>query len=133
MRTPGFLVLLAACSSSASSNTPDAATSPPDGTIGLTCSTSIAEYCNANSCDQTLAAAQQDKDLCPASQNTCGTFEVITKGRLDTATIYYYQGGQLVAIDNLLLPGHHVCAAGPATFVEPSCGNTGQTLPACGP
>lgn len=128
MRSLSVVLLLAGCSSSASSNNPDAAT---DASGGLTCSTTIAEYCGANSCDQDIAAAKQDKGLCPASLNMCGTFEVITKGGIDTATFYYYQGGQLVAIDNLLLPGHHTCAAGPNTFVEPTCGSGSQPLPAC--
>jgi hypothetical protein len=128
-----LLLLLAGCSSSASSSNPDATTNPPDGAVGLTCGTTISAYCNANGCDQTLTAAKQDKSLCPASLNACGDFDVITKGGLDTATIYFYQAGQLVAIDNVLLPGHHACAAGPGTFAEPSCGNNSQTLPACGP
>jgi hypothetical protein len=122
---------LAACSSSASSTTPDASTTPGDGAAGLTCSTSIAAYCTSNRCDQSLTAAKQDKSLCPASLNTCGAFDVITKGNVDTATIYYYQNDQLVAVDNLLLPNHHTCAAGPATFAEPTCGNSSQSLPAC--
>jgi hypothetical protein len=91
----------------------------------------ITDYCAASSCDKTLAAAQQDKALCPASQNTCGEFETVTKSGIDTATVYYYQGGQLIAIDKFLLPGHHACAAGPSSFVEPACGTTSQTLPAC--
>ncbi len=131
MRTLGLLLLLAGCSSSVSSSTPDASAIPPDGAAGLTCSTTISEYCGSNSCDQSLAAAKQDHGLCPASLNTCGSFEVITKTALDTATIYYYQGDQLVAIDHFLLPGHHTCVAGPSAFVEPTCGSTGQTLPAC--
>ena len=131
MRALGLLLLLAACSSSASSTTLDAATPPTDGSVGLTCGTTIATYCGSNSCNQTLAAAEQDHSLCPASENTCGTFQVVTKGNLDTATIYYYQGGQLVAIDNLLLPGHHTCVAGPTTFVEPTCTTASHTLPAC--
>jgi hypothetical protein len=131
MRTLGLFLLLAGCSSSASSNTLDASTLPPDGAVGLTCSTTIAAYCGSNSCDQSLAAAKQDHSLCPASLNTCGSFEVIIKSALDTATVYYYQGDQLVAIDHFLLPAHHTCVAGPSSFVEPACGNTSQTLPAC--
>jgi hypothetical protein len=133
MRALSLLVLVAGCSSSASSTTPDATTTPPDGAVGLSCGITMAAYCNANSCED-LAAAKQDKTLCPASLKTCGEFEVITKGGVDTATQYFYQGDQLVAIDHTVLPGPHTCTAGPATFIEPSCGTTtGQTLPACGP
>jgi hypothetical protein len=140
MRSLSFLVVLAACSSNASSGSPsadaattapDAATTVPDGGTGLTCATTIAAYCNANACDQLLTAAEQDKALCPASLTMCGGYDVIVKGGLDTSTTYYYQAGQLVAIDHLLLPNHHTCAAGPATFQEPSCSPSGQTLPAC--
>lgn len=132
MRSPGLLFLLVGCSSSAPSSTPDATTTPPDGTLALTCGTTIAAYCSATSCDQSLAAAKQDRSLCPASLNTCGAYEVITKGGIDTATFYFYQGDQLVAVDHELLPGHHTCSAGPATFDEPTCGPSSQNLPACG-
>jgi hypothetical protein len=130
MRALGLL-LLAACSSSASSSVSDATTNPPDGAAGLTCGSTIAAYCGSNTCEQSLAAAKLDHSLCPASLNTCGSFQVITKSALDTATVYYYQSDQLVAIDHFLLPAHHTCLAGPSSFVEPTCGNTSQTLPAC--
>jgi len=131
MRSPGLLFVVAACSSSASDRTPDATTSYFDAAIGLTCGTTIAAYCDTRDCDQSLAAAEQDHNLCPASQNTCGAFEVIVRGGVDTETIYYYQGDQLTAIVNRLLPGHRTCAAGPAMFEEPSCDDSSQTLPIC--
>jgi hypothetical protein len=124
MRSCSFLVLLAACSSSAPGSTADA-------TAGLACATTIAGYCNATACDRSLATAEQDKTLCPASLATCGAYEVITKAGVDTATVYYYQADQLVAIDHVLFPSHHACSAGPAAFDVPGCGSSSQTLPAC--
>jgi hypothetical protein len=131
MKLLGLVILLAACSSS-SSRASDASI-PSDGSGALTCGTTIADYCAANPCDQTLAAAQQDKSLCPASQNVCDSYTVVTRPSVDTSMSLYYLADQLVAIDHTLLPGHRTCTAGPSTFSPPTCGPGGQQLPACSP
>lgn len=99
--------------------------------MALTCGTSVASYCMASRCDPTLAAAEQDKALCPASLEVCGSYTVITQAGIDTATSLYYMGDQLVAIDHTLLPGRRSCTAGPSTFSPPSCDPGGTQLPAC--
>ncbi|HEX7843440.1 MAG TPA: hypothetical protein VF469_38470 [Kofleriaceae bacterium] len=129
MRFLGVAIALAACSSSAPGG-PDATTSS-DGAAALTCGTSVASYCMASRCDPTLAAAEQDKTLCPASLAVCGSYTVITQAGIDTATSLYYMGDQLVAIDHTLLPGRVTCTAGPSTFSPPSCGPGATQLPAC--
>jgi len=99
----------------------------------MTCSTSVADYCASNSCDQTLDAAKQDKNLCPATITRCGRYEVIAKGSIDTVMRWYYRDGQLVAISNEVVPSRYFCLAGPGTFDAPHCTGTGQSLPACSP
>ena len=127
-----LLVLFAGCSSSTSSTTTDATTTPSDGGAGgLSCGATLTAYCASNSCDQSLTAAKQDKGLCPASMNTCGNYNVVTRNMIDTGTVYYYQGDQLVAVTSFSLPARRNCLAGPSTFEEPTCGATSQTLPAC--
>ncbi|HEU4735316.1 MAG TPA: hypothetical protein VFT22_45810 [Kofleriaceae bacterium] len=128
---PGMLVCLAACGSSAAGLAPDASTNPDGG--ALTCGTTIASFCGAHPCDRTLTDAAQDKALCPASLFTCGGYDVVIEGGLDTSTRYYYQGDQLIAIDHTSLPLLRTCTAGPARFEVPSCASPGQRLPACGP
>ncbi|HEY0483431.1 MAG TPA: hypothetical protein VGD37_38190 [Kofleriaceae bacterium] len=132
VRFVSLVLLAAACSSHApSSGSPDAAGAPPDGAIALTCGTTIADYCTAHGCDRTLADAEQDKRLCPASMTVCGDYTVVTQGGVDTSTRYYYRADQLVAIDHTLLPGRRTCSAGPATFFAPACDPGGTALPAC--
>jgi hypothetical protein len=124
MRLPGLLIALAACSSSSSSVT--------DGGAGaLSCGSTVAAYCGASGCQRTLAGAEQDKSLCPASLTPCGDYNLILKGAIDTATTYYYLQGNLLAVGHTLLPGKITCVAGPSTFTPPSCQGTSQPLPAC--
>ena len=99
----------------------------------MTCSTTVADYCASNSCDQTLAAAEQDKNLCPASLVRCGEYEVVTKGSIDVITRWYYRSGTLVAISSEVVPSRYTCLAGPSTFDAPQCSGSGQSLPACTP
>ncbi|HEX2686863.1 MAG TPA: hypothetical protein VHN14_09600 [Kofleriaceae bacterium] len=75
--------------------------------------------------------AKQDKNLCPASLIRCGDYDVILQGSVDTATNYYYQAGQLVAIDHIVFPNRHTCLAGPAMFSATRCATTNRPLPAC--
>lgn len=128
MRLPGLLIgsliASAACSSSSSSVT--------DGGPGaLSCGSTVAAYCGASGCQTTLAGAEQDKSLCPASLTPCGDYNLIIKSAIDTATTYYYFQGNLLAVGRTLLPGKTSCVAGPSTFTPPSCTGTSQTLPAC--
>lgn len=132
MRLPGLLIASlvasliapAACSSSSSSVT--------DGGPGaLSCGSTVAAYCGANGCQTTLAGAEQDKSLCPASLTPCGDYNLIIKSAIDTATTYYYFQGNLLAVGHTLLPGKMTCLAGPSTFTPPSCSGASQTLPAC--
>ena len=126
MRTLSLVVLLAACSSS----------SPPSAdatveTISMTCNTDVTAYCNANPCIKSLAIAEKDASLCPASEITCGNFQVILKSDAGTLTTFYYQSGQLVAIAQPSLATGAACMAGPTSFSAPKCVTTGRSLPAC--
>jgi hypothetical protein len=126
MRTLSLIVLLAACSSS----------SPPtaDATIefiAMTCNTDVTAYCDSNPCVKSLAAAEKDATLCPASEITCGSYQVILKADAGKLTTFYYQGGQLAAIANPSLSTGAACVAGPASFSAPKCVTAGRSLPAC--
>jgi len=85
-----------------------------------------------NHCDADLATAKQDTSLCPASLIRCGDYDVILHSSVDTSTNYYYQDGQLVAIDLLVFPSRQTCLGGPAMFEAPQCATTNRPLPACG-
>jgi hypothetical protein len=130
MRTTSIslILALAACSSGSSSPSVDSSTGE---TIRLTCSSSIAEYCATAHCDLELAVAKQDRSLCPASLIRCNDYDVILRSSVDTSTNYYYQGGQLVAIEFIRYPGQYSCTAGPAMFDAQHCATTDQPLPAC--
>jgi hypothetical protein len=128
MRICSLLIFLTACTAYAS-NQPDPSNQP----VRLTCTNSVAHYCATNSCNRTLAAAKQDKILCPATLTRCGRYEVVGHSSVDVLTRWYYQAGQLVAITSRIFPGHYVCLAGPTTFVAPPCAGPAHTLPACGP
>jgi hypothetical protein len=127
MRTLSLVVLLAACSSSSDSVTVDATIE----TIAMNCSTAVADFCKSTACDQTLAAAEKDMALCPASEITCGGFNVILRVEAGVPTTYYYQSGQLVAVAHPSQPGGAACLGGPATFSAPKCVTAGRSLPAC--
>jgi hypothetical protein len=99
----------------------------------VACRTSVADYCAANPCDRTLTAMEQDRNLCPATIAACNDITVVSQNRGDTAMLWYYQGGPLVAIVHQLSPGQqYSCIAGPDVFVIPSCTLSSQSLPACG-
>jgi hypothetical protein len=127
MRTLSLIVLLAACSSSSDPPTSDATIE----TIAMTCNTDVTAYCNANPCIKSLDAAEKDATLCPASQISCGGFQVILKADSTKITTFYYQGGNLVAIANPSLASGAACVAGPASFSAPKCATGGRALPAC--
>ena len=129
MRSFSLLVLVAACAS----KSPAPSDPPSQPPISLTCSTSVADYCASNTCDQTLAAAEQDKNLCPATLDRCGEYQVVVKGSIDVITRWYYRSGNLVAITSEVVPGRYTCLAGSGTFDAPRCAGSGQTLPACSP
>jgi hypothetical protein len=137
MRSLRLAILLAAsaASPSCSSSSPGSPDLPggPDASVAQMCGTSVASYCATARCDPTLAAAEQDKTLCPASLQVCGSYTVITQIGIDTSTSLYYMGDSLVAIDHTLLPGRRICAAGPSMFSPPSCPPGGTQLPACSP
>ncbi|HEX3760019.1 MAG TPA: hypothetical protein VHW23_14990 [Kofleriaceae bacterium] len=99
----------------------------------MACRTAVADYCAGAPCDRTLAAAEQNHNLCPATITACGDFTVAAQNKVDTSTLWYYEGGQLVAVVNQLVPGpRYVCLSGPDVFVIPPCTLSSQSLPACG-
>ena len=124
MRSLGYLLLLAACSSDTSHG--------PDAGAPLTCDTSIEDYCAENTCDLTFVDALEDNALCPGTLIPCGRYNVVAKNGVDVTTSRYYQGGQLVAIVNRIFPGRYVCLAGPETLDDSACAGPSQTLPICG-
>ena len=125
MRTYSLLIFLTACTAHASNQ--------PNQPVRLTCTNSIATYCATNNCNQTLAVAEQDKSLCPATLTRCGKYEVVGKNSVDVLTRWYYQAGQLVAITSQIFPSWYFCLAGPTTFNAPPCAAPARTLPACAP
>jgi len=127
-----FAILLSACLSGPA-ETPDDPRPPDDtDTVALSCGNDLKAFCDQNHCDLTLAAAQQDKSLCPASSMRCGEFDVIMKMGIDTSVNFYYRAGELVAISNMTLPKQEgACLAGPQLFVAPQCATTGRLLPMC--
>jgi hypothetical protein len=129
------LVLPLASLLACSSGSPDTSATVDSNleTTPLTCSSSVADFCATAPCDRDLAVAKQDPSLCPASLIHCGDYDVILKGSADTATNYYYQGDQLVAVEHIVFPSQFDCLAGPAMFNAPECATTNQPLPACGP
>ena len=128
MRIVTGVVLLACVSCSHPSPPP-----PPPATVRVACRTPVADYCAANACDQTLDAVEQDSSLCPATITTCNDITVVSQSQSDGATLWYQQGGQLVAIVSELSPGQrYVCIAGPEVFTLPACTSSGQRLAACG-
>jgi hypothetical protein len=92
----------------------------------------VARYCAADGRECTLAGAERDSDLCPATITRCGSTTVIAKNSVDISTLFYYQGGQLVAVVNQRFPGpQYICLAGPERFVVPTCDGPSQNLPVC--
>jgi hypothetical protein len=76
---------------------------------------------------------EQDASLCPATITACNDITVVSQSQSDGATLWYQQGGQLIAIISQLSPGQrYVCIAGPDVFTLPACTLSGQRLPACG-
>lgn len=120
-------VVLLACVSCTRNPSP-----PPSGTVRVACRTSVADYCAENVCDRTLDAVQQDSGVCPATTTACNDITVISQTRGDTSTLWYYQGGPLVAIVRQLSPGpQYMCVAGPDVFVVSPCTLSSQSMPAC--
>lgn len=125
-------VVWLACLSCTRNPSPPA--NPPPPPVRVACRTSVADDCAANLCDRTLAAMEQDRSLCPATITTCNDVTVVSQNKGDTSTLWYHQGGQLVAIVSQLSPGpRYMCLAGPEVFVIPPCTLSSQSLPACGP
>jgi hypothetical protein len=128
MRKLSLVVLLAACSSGSSNSVgTDAALE----TISMTCSTAVTDYCKTNACDQSLAVAEKDATLCPASEMTCGDFKAILRNDAGTTAVFYYQGGSLVAIAHPSAPGGAACLAGPMSFSALRCLSGGVSLSVC--
>ena len=120
------IFVLAACSSTACASSDESVETSP-----LTCSGSVADYCTAHPCDRDLATAKQDPRLCPASQIRCGDYDVILSSGIGASTNYYYRGGELVAIEQLVFPGHATCLGEPLMFDKTQCAATHRRLPAC--
>jgi hypothetical protein len=128
MRTLSLAVLLAACSSSPDTGpTVDAAIE----IISMTCGSAVTDYCKSTVCDTSLAVAEKDAALCPASEITCGEFRIILRSEAGVPTTYYYQSDQLVAVAHPSLPGGAACLGGPTSFSAPKCVTAGRSLPAC--
>jgi hypothetical protein len=135
MRILAGVVALACMSCTRPSPPPNPGPPPDPGPpVRVACRTSVADHCAASRCDRTLTDTEQDSSLCPATITACNDTTVVSQSRGDTATLSYYQGGQLVAIVTQLSPGQRdVCVAGPELFVLPGCALSSQHLPACGP
>ena len=133
MRILSLIILATACTSSPS----DIVTPPPttpDRVDTLNCGTRLADFCTTYGCNLTLEAALHDQNLCDGLSGwaTCGDYQVISQAFTDTGTRYFYQDGQLVAIEGYgELPGR--CSAGPEKFEAPFCASAHQIMPQCKP
>lgn len=101
----------------------------------VTCSASVDDACRSASCDRTLDQAKHDAQLCQPKFTSvlfaCGDLVVVSDHAPDTGVSYYYQDGELVAMErtDLVTTG---CFAGPAAFVKPACSSAVEVpLPAC--
>jgi hypothetical protein len=104
---------------------------PVIDTTEMTCTTTMKDYCTTTLCDQALSDAEKDKRLCPASEIACGDFNIIMKADGSAMTNFYYQGGELVAIEHVVSQNQHDCLGGPTSFSAQHCASTGKALPAC--
>jgi hypothetical protein len=129
MRIVACVVVLACVSCN---HNPPPPPDPAPGPVRVACRTNVADYCAANRCDQTVAAVEQDSSLCPATITACNDTTVVAQNRSDATTLWYLQGGQLVAIIRQLPGQRDVCLAGPGVFVLPACALSSQSLQACG-
>lgn len=103
---------------------------PPPGAPGtpLTCNGALS--CTGPSCQ--LSTAETDASLCPAFEQHCAGYTIITEQGTDTATDLYYDGsGALVARVHTEPSGALTCS-GPATFTAPACASASTMLAACG-
>jgi hypothetical protein len=123
------LVFLAACTS----HPPDASDASD---ASEACGSTLADYCSQVDCNRALAEAEQDLSLCtrfPATEASCGGYDVILKNGIDTGIAYYYRDRNLVAVraeGNASI--RHGCIAGPARFDVPDCGDAPRNpLAAC--
>jgi hypothetical protein len=129
MRTLGFVIFLAACSSGSENTGP--ADSAAVELISMSCSTGVTDFCKTTACDQNLADAEKNAALCPASEITCGGYTVVLRVEGGVPTTYYYQAGALVAVAHPSQPGGAACLGGPAAFSAPKCVTAGRSLPVC--
>lgn len=129
MRTLGFVLFLAACSSGSENTGP--ADSAAVELISMSCNSGVSDYCKTTACDDTLTAAEKNAALCPASEIACGGFTVVLRVESGTPTTYYYQSGALVAVAHPSQPGGAACLGGPTAFSAPKCATAGRSLPAC--
>jgi hypothetical protein len=104
---------------------------PVIDTTQMTCSTTMKDYCAGTVCDPLLADAERDKRLCPASELACGDYQIIMKSDAGAMTNFYYQNGELVAIEHIGTSSQHDCLGGPASFAAQHCASTGRSISAC--
>lgn len=101
-----------------------------DARAGLTCATSVQDYCSRDSlCIETWQT--DPKAFCVLPPNVsiaenCGAYHIVRSMGVDTSVTYYYEVRDLVpwalvAIVAYGPIGGVQCAAGPSNFVEPSC------------
>ena len=82
--------------------------------------------------DCRLATAENDASLCPAFEQQCAGYTIITEQGTDTATDRYYDAsGALVATVHVEPSGDVVCTGSPA-FRVPACLTASTMLPVCG-
>ena len=81
--------------------------------------------------DCQLSTARADTSLCPAIEQTCGSYTIITVQGTDTSTeMYYDASGELAASIHTGPSGVMTCS-GPASFVHTFCQTPTSTLSAC--
>jgi hypothetical protein len=116
-------LVLVACIGPLSSSPP-----APDGGVAKMSCTPF--DCTGVDCQ--LSTAETDRTLCPAFEQQCGGFTVITEMGTDTSTDHYYDGsGAIVAVVHespVLTP----TCSGPADFMIPTCtAPASSMLPVC--
>jgi hypothetical protein len=130
MRTLSLVLLMACSSNSGSGGDAGGGVDAPTGPAEA-CSDTVAHYCSTIQCDSTPSAARGDAALCPSNEISCLDVDIVVSTMPDAGVNLYYQGGTLIAIEEVSIIGVR-CVAGPPMFSPPNCGgDQGTALPVC--
>jgi hypothetical protein len=103
--------------------------------LATACTTPSSETCTgALTCsgvDCELTTAENDGTLCPAFEQKCAGYTIISQMGTDTATDRYYDASGTLVAETHFVDVRTTCA-GPADFIAPSCETLTVMLAVCG-